>query len=59
MANPHLSGYLQQADVVSELTKLLRHGYGVLVIKIHGNRIAALETTIRQTRINRGGEKVL
>ena len=41
---------LERSDVESELTRLLRHGYGSLTIKIYGHQIAALETTIRQTR---------
>ncbi|HKO30333.1 MAG TPA: hypothetical protein VJU54_04290 [Nitrospiraceae bacterium] len=34
-----------------DLTKLLRHGFGLLTIKIHDHRLAALEMTIRWTRI--------
>ncbi len=38
----------------AELTKLLRHGYGLLTVKVHGHRIAALDTTLKQTRFGYG-----
>ena len=50
MAEPRRVKELSRADVEVELTVLLRHGYGFLTIKIHGHRIAALETTIQQRR---------
>lgn len=45
-----LSKQLDRSDAESELTKLLRHGYGSLTIKIHGHRIASLDSTTRHTR---------
>ena len=51
MPEPSPPHDLQRADVESELTKLLRHGYGGLTIKIHGHRIAALECTTSHRRI--------
>jgi transcriptional regulator of NAD metabolism len=47
---------LKREDAEAELTKILRHGYGSLTIKIHGHRITALDSTTRQTRSNRSDE---
>lgn len=38
---------LSRADLNAELTKLLLHGYGSLLVKIHDHRITALECTTR------------
>ena len=57
MAEPHRARELERADVEAELTALLRHGYGSLTIKIHGHRIASLESTTRYTRISRACEE--
>ena len=41
MAEPSRQRELERSDVEAELTKLQRHGYGLLNIKIHGHRITA------------------
>ena len=38
---------LARADVNAELTKLLLHGYGSMLVKFHDHRITALECTTR------------
>jgi hypothetical protein len=38
---------LARADVNAELTKLLVHGYGSMLVKIHDHRITLVETTAR------------
>jgi hypothetical protein len=38
---------LARADVHAELTKLLVHGYGSMLVKIHDHRITLVETTAR------------
>jgi hypothetical protein len=38
---------LDRSDINAELTKLLQHGYGSLLVKIHDHRITALECTTR------------
>jgi hypothetical protein len=38
---------LARADVNAELTKLLMHGYGSMLVKIHDHRITLVETTAR------------
>lgn len=47
---------LNRADVEAELTKLLRHGYGLLTVKVHGHRISALDITVRQTWLTCNGQ---
>ena len=48
---------LGRSDIEAELTKLLRHGYGSLVIKIYGHCITVLEATTRQRRNGRDREE--
>ena len=38
---------LARADVNAELTKLLMHGYGSMLVKIYDHRITLVETTAR------------
>lgn len=38
---------LDRSDINAELTKLLQHGHGSLLIKIHDHRVASMETTSR------------
>jgi hypothetical protein len=38
---------LARADVHAELMKLLMHGYGSMLVKIHDHRISLVETTAR------------
>ena len=38
---------LARADVQAELTKLLMHGYGSMLIKLHDHRITSIECTTR------------
>lgn len=56
MPEPNHSQELRREDVEAALTKLLWHGFGWLVVKVHGHRIAALETTLRQTRYGQSCE---
>lgn len=53
MADLTKSCDLERGDVDSELTKLLRQGYGLLTIKIHGHRISQLDTTTHKRRTGR------
>ena len=43
---------LARADCDEELTKLLRLGYGSMLVKVHGHRIALIETMTRFKRIS-------
>ena len=38
---------LARADVHAELTKLLMHGFGNMLVKIHDHRITVIEATTR------------
>jgi hypothetical protein len=38
---------LARADVNAELTKLLMHGFGNMLVKIHDHRITVIEATTR------------
>lgn len=38
---------LDRSDINAELTKLLQHGHGSLLVKIHDHRVASLETLMR------------
>lgn len=40
---------LKRMDADAELTKLLRHGYGSLTIKIHAHKISTIDSTSRHT----------
>jgi hypothetical protein len=50
---------LLREDAEAELTKLLRHGYGILTIKIHGHKITALDCLTRKTRRARADDASL
>ena len=41
---------LDRSDINAELTKLLQHGHGSLLVKIHDHRVASLETLMRFIR---------
>ena len=49
MSSPSKTDELKQMDAESELTKLLRHGYGSLTIKIHAHKISTIDSTSRHT----------
>jgi hypothetical protein len=44
---------LDRSDINAELTKLLQHGHGSLLIKIHDHHVASLETLMRFIRSSR------
>lgn len=52
MAEPRRVRELARADVEAELTKLLRHGFGLLTINIHTYHISCIEVTTKHTRIS-------